>query len=53
MSGKQRLESGMSYRKEQVHMGLPGIREFDIYRTDENQIRRARQVIDEKLRAGS
>lgn len=48
MSGKQVLESGMIYRNDRVNMGLPGIGEFDIYRTDEEQIRRARRVMDEK-----
>lgn len=49
MSGKQVLESGMHYRKEDVNMGLPGLGEYDIYRTDEEQIRKARQVMDEKM----
>lgn len=49
MSGKQVLESGMIYRKKDVNMGLPGLGEYDIYRTDEEQIRRARQVMDEKM----
>lgn len=46
MSGKQKQNSGMIYRNEQVHMGLPGFGEFDIFRTDEGEILRARQVLD-------
>ena len=35
MSGKKILSSGMRYRNEHVHMGLDGISEFELYRTDE------------------
>lgn len=48
MSGKRRLDSGMVYRNEKVNMGIPGMNEFDIFQTDESQIRRARQVLDRK-----
>lgn len=50
MSGKTILDSGMIYRKEDVSMGISGIGEYDIFRTDEKQIRRAAAVIREHLR---
>lgn len=53
MSGKERLDSGMLYRNEKVHMGIPGMSEFDIFRTDERQIRRARRILDKNLAAKS
>ena len=46
MSGKQTLGSGMIYRKEQVNMGAPGLSEFEVYRTDLEQIQRAREALD-------
>lgn len=47
MSGKVTLDSGMKYRKEGVSMGLPSLSEYEIWRTDEAEIRRARAVLDE------
>lgn len=47
MTGKVVLQSEMQYRKENVNMGLPSLSEFDIYRTDECEIRRARHVLEE------
>ncbi|MDO4276099.1 MAG: copper homeostasis protein CutC [Eubacteriales bacterium] len=47
MSGKVTLDSPMQYRKEGVNMGLPYISEYEIWRTDENSIREARQVLEE------
>ena len=35
------VESGMAYRKEGVPMGLPGLSEFEIWRTDEHKVRAA------------
>lgn len=46
MSGKITLDSSMRYRKEGVNMGLPALSEFEIWRTDEAQIRKARQILD-------
>ncbi len=40
MSGKRVEPSAMNYRREGVPMGLPGISEFEIWRTDENEIRK-------------
>lgn len=50
MSGKKIINSGMVFRNQQVHMGLPGLREFDIFRTDKEQIQRARQEMDKRCR---
>lgn len=47
MSGKITLDSTMEYRKEDVNMGLPNISEFEILRTEEDNIREARQVLEE------
>lgn len=41
MSGKETLESKMTYRNPKVNMGLPGISEFEVWRTNEDAIRRA------------
>ena len=46
MSGKITLDSTMKYRKEGVNMGLPSISEYEIWRTDEEAVRKARQVLD-------
>ncbi|SHK73516.1 copper homeostasis protein [Anaerocolumna jejuensis DSM 15929] len=47
MSGKAALDSAMTYRKEEVNMGLPSLSEYTIYRTREESIRQARQVLEE------
>lgn len=47
MSGKKVEESSMKYRREGVPMGMPGISEFEIWRTDEEEIRRAADVLSE------
>lgn len=47
MSGKMVLDSGMIYRKEGVNMGIPGLGEYDIFRTDEEQIRQAVELLKE------
>lgn len=46
MSGKIVLDSSMEYRKQGVPMGLPGISEFSIWRTDEEEIRKAAEVLE-------
>ncbi|WP_349947964.1 copper homeostasis protein CutC [Lacrimispora sp. BS-2] len=48
MSGKTIVDSGMIYRKENVNMGIPGIGEYDIFRTEEEQIRQAKRLMEEK-----
>lgn len=45
MSGKRTLDSKMHYRRQGVPMGLPGISEFEIWRTDADAIAQARQVL--------
>lgn len=47
MSGKEKIESPMKYRKEGVSMGLPSFDEFTIFRTGEENVRRARTVLEE------
>lgn len=46
MSGKIVVESGMEFRNPTVSMGLPGISEYNIWLTDENNVREARRVLD-------
>lgn len=46
MSGKKIIDSGMTFRNQEVSMGLPGFSEFEIFRTDREQIRKARQAVD-------
>lgn len=46
MSGKEVMESGMEYRNPAVSMGLPGISEYQIWRTCEEHVRAARDVLD-------
>lgn len=45
MSGKKVEDSSMVYRREGVPMGLPGISEFEIWRTDENAVRQAADAL--------
>ena len=46
MSGKEVLDSGMIYRKQEVSMGIPGLGEYQVFRTAEGRIREARRVLD-------
>ena len=46
LSGKQVLDSRMTFRREGVPMGLPGFSEFEVWQTSETTIRKARQVLD-------
>lgn len=45
LSGKTVLDSGMTYRNSEVSMGLPGISEFQVWRTEEESIRRAHKAL--------
>lgn len=45
MSGKVTLDSAMTYRKRGVNMGLPSFSEFEIWRTSEEKIREAAEVL--------
>ena len=44
-SGKMTRDSGMVYRKQTVSMGLPSLSEYDIWQTDEEEIRRCAHVV--------
>ena len=46
MSGKKDIPSGMVFRRKGVPMGIPGLDEWHIQQTDENNIRAARIAID-------
>lgn len=45
MSGKVTLSSGMEFRREGVPMGLPGLDEYSLWRTDAARIRAARECV--------
>ena len=47
MSGKQVLDSRMTFRRKGVPMGLPGFSEFEVWQTSEETIRAARRVLNE------
>lgn len=49
MSGKISLDSGMVFRKEGVNMGIPGLGEYTVFRTEESQIRAAREAIEKAV----
>lgn len=46
MSGKTDIESGMIFRREGVPMGLPGLDEWHIQQTSEENVRSARTALD-------
>ena len=45
MSGKKVVDSLMKFRREDVPMGIPGFPEFDIWQTDSEQIKQAKQIL--------
>ncbi len=47
MSGKMLVESKMVFRREGIPMGLPGLDEWHIQQTDENEIKKARAAMDQ------
>ncbi len=47
LSGKRVLDSGMTFRNSEVSMGLPGISEFQVWRTDEDAVRDAVRALRE------
>ena len=49
LSAKKTVDSAMAFRREGVPMGLPMMSEFALYRTDEEQVRRARMAADAAL----
>lgn len=46
LSGKEDIESGMIFRREGVPMGIPGLDEWHIQRTDKGSICAARIAVD-------
>ncbi len=46
MSGKVVLESAMAFRRTEVSMGVPGLGEYQLYRTDRDRIRAAKLVLE-------
>ena len=46
LSGKQVLQSCMTFRREGVPMGLPGFSEFEVWQTSEEKVRAARKVLN-------
>ncbi|MBP5509622.1 MAG: copper homeostasis protein CutC [Kiritimatiellae bacterium] len=49
MSGKVTLESGMVFRREGVPMGLPGLDEYSVWRTDAERVRAAHTAVSAGL----
>ncbi len=45
MSGKKLINSKMLFQNKRVHMGIKGLSEFEYYRTDDTEIRRAVNVL--------
>ncbi len=45
LSAKKVLKSEMEYRKEGVPMGIPGMDEYSVFRTDAREVARARQAL--------
>lgn len=50
MSAKKVVDSKMIYRNDRVSMGLKAMSEYDIWRTDEKALLRARAIVDEMNR---
>lgn len=53
MSGKVSLKSGMLYRKAEVHMGIPGMDEYQILRTSEELVRQAKVALGRRSGLGN
>ncbi len=47
LSAKKILESGMEFRRQGVPMGIPGMDEYSIFRTDADVVARARAAVEE------
>jgi copper homeostasis protein len=47
MSGKMDIPSGMIFRREGIPMGIPGLDEWHISQTGQENVRAARQALDE------
>lgn len=48
MSGKKILNSQMQYRKDDVSMGLPAFSEYEIWQTDEFEIKAVKELLEQK-----
>lgn len=46
MSGKITLDSNMKYRKEDVFMGLPMMSEYEIWKTDYEKVKEAKDILE-------
>lgn len=49
MSGKKIVESEMRFRNPHVSMGIPGMSEYEIWRTDTGELTAVRKLLDEAL----
>ena len=49
MSAKKILESEMEFRNPNVNMGIPSLSEYEIWRTDEEEIRRACNILKNRV----
>ena len=47
MTGKRVIDSEMQFRKDGVNMGLPMLSEYEIWRTDVDNIRAAKKVLEQ------
>ena len=47
MTGKRVIDSEMKFRKKGVNMGLPMFSEYEIWRTEADNIRAAKKVLEE------
>lgn len=47
MSGKIEKDSVMTYRKEEVSMGLPGFSEYTIWETSKEKVEAAKRILDQ------
>ena len=46
MSGKTILSSAMAFRRAEVSMGVPGLGEYQLYRTDMDKVRAAKRMLE-------
>ena len=46
LSGKQVMDSRMTFRREGMPMGLPGFSELEVWQTSEEKVRAARKALD-------
>ena len=47
MTGKRVIDSEMKFRKKGVNMGLPMFSDYEIWRTEADNIRAAKKVLEE------